>query len=173
MESLVRAPSLSRSGPVPPIAETDLLARSGHDHRRMSFWVDPPALLFFGAITFIVHERFHTARALVYAFSGGTIASFAFGGLGLYMDWFRWTIPGIVDLKGSYVIFDQGLTGITKAAFPVWIVPVFLWFYPFWFVLGYELAKKHRLQTKAIPFFAAGLILLAVPSVVESVMLAH
>jgi len=139
----------------------------------MSFWVDPPALLLFGAIVYIVHAKFNTAKALVYAFSGGVIASFAFGGLGLYMDWFRWTIPGIADLPGSYVIFDQGLTGITKAAFPVWMVPIFLWFYPFWFVLGYEVAKKRRLGMNVVPIFAIGIILLAIPSVVESYMLAH
>jgi hypothetical protein len=139
----------------------------------MSFWVDPPALLLFGAIVYIVHAKFNTAKALVYAFSGGIVASFAFGGLGLYMDWFRWTIPGIVDLKGSYVIFDQGLTGISKATFPVWIVPIFLWFYPFWFVLGYELAKKRNLGIKMVPLFAVGIMLLAIPSLVESYMLAH
>ncbi|MDA4113723.1 MAG: hypothetical protein OK474_06730 [Thaumarchaeota archaeon] len=139
----------------------------------MSFWVDPPALLFFGAIVYIIHAKFDTAKALVYAFSGGTIASFAFGGLGLYMDWFRWVIPGIADLKGSYVIFDQGLTGITKATFPTWMVPIFLWFYPFWFILGYELAKRHKFEMKTVPIFALGILLLSIPSVVESYMLAH
>jgi hypothetical protein len=139
----------------------------------VSFWVDPPGLLLFGALTFIIHLRFNTPKAMVYAFSGGTIASFAFGGIGLYLDWFRWTIPGIVDLKGSYVMFDQGLTGISRATFPVWVVPIFLWFYPFWFVVGYELAKKHKLGMRTVPILILGILLLAVPSVVESVLLPH
>jgi hypothetical protein len=78
-----------------------------------------------------------------------------------------------VDLKGFYVMFDQGLTGLSKAAFPVWIVPIFLFFYPFWFVLGYEFAKKHRLGMKIVPHLVIGILLLAVPSVIESFQLAH
>jgi hypothetical protein len=140
---------------------------------RMSFWVDPPALLFFGALVYILHVRLNTPKALVYAVSGAVIASFAFGGLGLYMDWFRWTIPGLVDLRGSYVIFDQGLTGISKATFPTWIVPIFLFFYPVWFTLGYELAKKHRFGMKTVPIFVVGILLLSLPSFIESYMLAH
>jgi hypothetical protein len=139
----------------------------------MSFWVDPPGLVLFGALVFILHVRFNTPKAMLYSFSAGTIASFAFGGMGLYLDWFRWTIPGIVDLKGSYIMFDQGLTGISKATFPVWIVPIFLWFYPFWFIVGYELAKKYKLGMKFIPILIFGILLLALPSVIESLQLAH
>jgi hypothetical protein len=136
----------------------------------MSFWVDPPGLILFGALVYVLHVRFNTSRAMLYSFSAGVVASFAFGGLGLYLDWFRWTIPGIVDLKGSYVMFDQGLTGISKATFPVWIVPIFLWFYPFWFVVGYGLAKKYRLGMKVIPVLIIGIALLSAPSVIESIL---
>lgn len=139
----------------------------------MSFWVDPPALLIFGALTLIFHSRYETPKSVLYAFCGGTIASFVFGGIGLYLDWFRWTLPGLVDLKGSYVMFDQGLTGITKAAFPTWIAPIFLFFYPFWFALGYEVAKKRYLRTRAVPYLLLGIVLLALPSVVESNFLPH
>jgi len=136
----------------------------------MSFWVDPPGLILFGALVCILHVRFNTSKEMLYSFSAGVVASFAFGGLGLYLDWFRWTIPGIVDLKGSYVMFDQGLTGISKANFPVWIVPIFLWFYPFWFVLGYGLAKKYRLGMKVVPVLIMGIVLLSAPSVIESLL---
>jgi len=139
----------------------------------MSFWVDPPALLIFGALAMIFHARYETPKAVLYAFCGGTIAAFVFGGIGLYLDWFRWTIPGLVDLKGSYVMFDQGLTGITKATFPTWIVPIFLFYYPFWFALGYEVAKKRYLKMRVVPYLLLGIIILAVPSILESYMLTH
>jgi hypothetical protein len=66
-----------------------------------------------------------------------------------------------------------GLTGISKESFPVWIVPIFLWFYPFWFIAGYELAKKYTLGLKIVPLLIIGIVLLAVPSVVESLQLIH
>ena len=98
---------------------------------------------------------------------------FLIGGIGLYLDWFRWTIPGIVDLKGSYVMVDQGLTGFTKATFPAWIVVMFFCFYPFWYILGYEYAKKHQLEPKVIPYLLLGLLLLLAPSIIESNFIAH
>jgi len=114
----------------------------------MSFFVDPLGLLFFGAILYIVSAYFNFAKSLIYTLAAAILSSFMVGGLALYLDWYRWIIPGLVDLKGSYIMFDQGLTGITKEAFPVWIVVMFLSLYPFWFALGYEAAKKYNLPMK-------------------------
>jgi hypothetical protein len=84
------------------------------------------------------------------------------------MDWYRSIIPGIVDLKGSYIMFDQGLTGITKAIFPTWIAMIFLTLYPVWFALGYETTKKYHLPVKYITVFMAGILILTIPSIMQS-----
>ena len=84
------------------------------------------------------------------------------------MDWYRWIMPGLVDLKGSYIMFDQGLTGITKAAFPVWIAMMFVSLYPVWFVLGFETAKKYNLSVKFILIFIVGILILTIPSIIQS-----
>lgn len=136
----------------------------------MSFFVDPPALLLIGAIVSILSVRFKLAKTLVLVFSGSTIAAFTFGGIGLYLDWFRWVIPGLIDLKGSYIMLDQGLTGLSKATFPMWLIPVFLCFYPFWFTLGYEAAKRYKLSMWFVAPLIIGTALLIVPSIVESHM---
>lgn len=139
----------------------------------MSFFVDPPGLIIFGAIVCLLAERFRTPKSVVYAASGGIIGSFAFGGIGLYLNWFPWVIPGLINLKGSYVMFDQGITGLSAATVPVWIVPIFLWFYPFWFILGFEAAKRHHLKMKYLPILLVGLLLLIIPSLVESQFIVH
>jgi hypothetical protein len=139
----------------------------------LSFWVDPPALLMFGAIIWILSERYETPKSMLYAISGGTIASFTIGGVGLYLDWYHWIIPGIVNLRGSYVMLDQGLTGLTTATFPAWITVLFLALYPFWFAAGFEFAKQRRWGAKVVPFLMIGILLMAVPSVIESQLLPH
>ncbi len=139
----------------------------------MSFFVDPFGLLFFGAILYIISANYKFAKSLTYALATAILTSFTFGGLALYLDWYRWTIPGLVDLQGSYIMFDQGLTGITKAAFPAWIVMMFLSIYPFWFVLGYETAKKYNLTLKFVPILIVLIVLLAIPSIIQSQFLSH
>lgn len=139
----------------------------------MSFWVDPPALLMIGAIIWIISDKLETPRSVVYAISGGTMASFVIGGIGLYLNWFNWVIPGVVNLKGSYVMLDQGLTGLTEATFPAWIAVLFLCLYPFWFTVGYEFAKKHRLEMRVVPYLMVGVLLLLIPSIIESHFLVH
>lgn len=121
----------------------------------------------------ILSEKFESPRSVVYAISGATLASFTVGGIGLYMDWWRWTLPGIADVKGSYVMLDQGLTGLTKATFPPWIVVLFLSLYPFWFALGFETAKKRMLTTKALGILMIGVLLLIIPSIIESHLPGH
>ena len=81
----------------------------------MSFFVDPFGLLFFGAILYIVSANYKFAKSLIYALGAAILTSFTFGGIALYMDWYRWIIPGLADLKGSYIMFDQGLTGIYQS----------------------------------------------------------
>lgn len=139
----------------------------------MSFWVDPPALFMFGAIIWILSEKYETPKSMLYAIAGGTIASFTIGGIGLYLDWYHWIVPGIVDLRGSFVMLDQGLTGLTTATFPAWLSVLFLSLYPFWFAVGFEFAKKRRWETKVVPFLIIGILLMAVPSVIESQLLPH
>jgi hypothetical protein len=134
----------------------------------MSFFVDPLALLLIGAILYIVSTKYNFAKSVIYALSAAVLTSFTIGGLALYLDWFRWVIPGLVDLKGSYIMLDQGLTGITKETFPAWIVIMFLSLYPFWFALGYEAAKKYNLSIKFVPLFIIGVLLLAIPSIIQS-----
>ncbi len=134
----------------------------------MSFFVDPFGLLFFGAILYIVSANYKFAKSLTYTLATAILTSFTFGGLALYLDWYRWTIPGLIDLKGSYIMFDQGLTGITKEAFPVWIVMMFLSLYPFWFVLGYETARKYNFPLKFVILFTIGVLLLTIPSIIQS-----
>jgi hypothetical protein len=56
---------------------------------------------------------------------------------------------------------------------PGWIAVLFLCLYPFWFALGYEFAKKHRLDAKLVPILMIGVLLLLIPSVIESQFLAH
>jgi hypothetical protein len=126
----------------------------------------------FGAIIWMISDKLETPKSVVYAISGGTIASFTIGGIGLYLDWFRWVVPGIIDLKGSYVMLDQGLTGLNAATFPTWLALLFLSLYPFWFAVGYEHAKKHRLEMKWVPILMVGVLLLLIPSVIESQFLA-
>jgi hypothetical protein len=126
----------------------------------------------FGAIIWIISDKLETPKSVVYAISGGTIASFTIGGIGLYLDWYRWVVPGIINLKGSYVMLDQGITGLNAATFPTWLAVLFLSLYPFWFTLGYEHAKKHRLEMKWVPILMVGVLLLLIPSVVESQFLA-
>ncbi len=139
----------------------------------MSFWVDPFGLFFLGAFLFIVSVNYKVAISVLYALAAAILTSFTFGGAALYLDWYRWVIPGIVDLKGSYIMFDQGLTGITKAAFPAWIAMMFLTLYPLWFVLGYETAKKYNLPLKFVPILIVGVVLLAIPSIIQSWLLSH
>jgi hypothetical protein len=139
----------------------------------MSFFVDPLGLLFFGAILYIVSANYTFAKSLIYTLTAAILSSFMFGGLALYLDWYRWTVPGLIDLKGSYIMFDQGLTGITKEAFPVWIVVMFLSLYPFWFALGYEAAKKYNLPMKYVIVFIIGILLLTIPSFIQSQFLVH
>ncbi len=138
----------------------------------MSFFVDPPGLLLLGATVCIVFNRLNAPKSMNYALSGGLIVSFTFGGIGLYLDWFRWVILGVVDLKGSYVMLEQGLTGLSKATFPAWIVILFLSLYPFWFTLGYETARRRNLGMRFVPIFIIGVLLLLIPSIVESRFLA-
>jgi hypothetical protein len=126
-----------------------------------------------GAIIWIVSDKLETPRSVVYAISAGTIASFTIGGIGLYLDWYRWVVPGVINLKGSYVMLDQGITGLTEASFPTWIAVLFLCLYPFWFAVGYEHAKKHRLEMRWVPYLMLGVLLLLIPSIVESQFLAH
>jgi hypothetical protein len=134
----------------------------------MSFFVDPFGLLFFGAILYIVSANFKFSKLMLHALASAILTSFIFGGVALYMDWYRWIIPGLVDLKGSYIMFDQGLTGITKAAFPVWIAMMFVSLYPVWFVLGFETAKKYNLSVKFILIFIVGILILTIPSIIQS-----
>jgi hypothetical protein len=134
----------------------------------MSFFVDPFGLFFFGAILYIVSTNFKFSKLMIYALASAILTSFIFGGVALYMDWYRWIITGLVDLKGSYIMFDQGLTGITKAAFPVWIAMMFVALYPVWFVLGYETAKKYNLPVKFILIFIVGILILTIPSIIQS-----
>jgi hypothetical protein len=139
----------------------------------LSFWVDPPALLMIGAIIWIVSDKLETPRSVVYSISGAVMASFTIGGIGLYLNWYNWVIPGLVNLKGSYVMLDQGITGLTEATFPTWIVVLLLSLYPFWFTVGYEFAKKHRLEMKLVPYLVIGVLLMLVPSIIESQFLVH
>lgn len=139
----------------------------------MSFFVDPFGLLFFGAILYIVSTNFKFSKSILYALASAILTSFIFGGVALYMDWYRWIIPGLVDLKGSFIMFDQGLTGITKAAFPAWIAMMFVTLYPVWFALGYQTAKKYNLSIKFILIFIVGILLLTVPSIIQSQLLPH
>lgn len=134
----------------------------------MSFFVDPFGLIFFGAILYLVSVRYHFAKSVIYTLAAATLTSFIFGGIALYLDWYRWIIPGLVNLKGSYIMFDQGLTGISKEAFPAWIAMMFLTLYPFWFALGYETAKKYNLSTNFVLIFIIGIILLTIPSIIQS-----
>ncbi len=126
-----------------------------------------------GAVIWILSDRLNTPKSVLYAISGGVMASFTIGGLGLYLDWFRWTVPEIIDLKGSYVMLEQGITGLMKATFPTWIAMLFLCLYPFWFALGYEFAKGRRLGANVVPILVIGVLLLLIPSVIESQFLAH
>jgi hypothetical protein len=139
----------------------------------LSFFVDPFGLLFFGAILYIVSTNFKFSKSILYALASAILTSFIFGGVALYMDWYRWIIPGLVDLKGSFIMFDQGLTGITKAAFPAWIAMMFVTLYPVWFALGYQTAKKYNLSIKFILIFIVGILLLTVPSIIQSQLLPH
>lgn len=139
----------------------------------MSFFVDPPGLVMVGAIIYILSQRLNTPKSIVYAISAAVIGSFTFGGIGLYLNWYPWVIPGLVNLKGSYVMLDQGLTGLSASTFPVWIAVLFLWLYPFWFTVGYETAKRHGLSMKYVPIFMVGILLLLIPSVVESQFIVH
>ena len=50
---------------------------------------------------------------------------------------------------------------------------MFFCFYPFWYALGYEYAKKHKLEPKVIRYILLGLLLLLVPSIIESHFIAH
>jgi hypothetical protein len=134
----------------------------------MSFFVDPFGLFFFGAILYIISANFKFSKLMLYAVASAILTSFIFGGVALYMDWYRWIIPGLVDLKGSFIMFDQGLTGITKAAFPAWIAMMFITLYPVWFVLGYETAKKYNLPLKFIAIFIVGILILILPSIIQS-----
>lgn len=134
----------------------------------MSFFVDPFGLFFFGAILYIISANYKFAKSLIYALGAAILTSFTFGGIALYMDWYRWIIPGVADLKGSYIIFDQGLTGITKASFPAWIAMMFLTLYPFWFALGFETAKKYNFPVKFILIFIIGILVLTIPSIIQS-----
>jgi uncharacterized membrane protein len=139
----------------------------------LSFFVDPFGLFFFGAILYILVANLHLAKSLTYALASAILTCFILGGAALYFDWYRWVIHGLADLKGSYIIFDQGLTGITKEAFPVWIVMMFLALYPFWFILGYETAKKYSLPRKFLILFIIGILLLAIPSIIQSQFFPH
>jgi hypothetical protein len=139
----------------------------------MSFFVDPFGLFLLGACLFIIAANYKIAKSVLYALSAAILTSFTFGGVALYLDWYRWVIPGIVDLKGSYIMFDQGLTGITKSAFPAWTAMMFVSLYPLWFVLGYETAKKHTLTIKFVPILILGVLLLVIPSVIQSQLLNH
>jgi hypothetical protein len=69
------------------------------------------------------------------------------------------------------------LLGLSAATFPVWIVVLFLWLYPFWFTVGYETAKRHGLNMKYVPVFIVGvlllLLLLLIPSIIESQFIVH
>ncbi|HEX7483507.1 MAG TPA: hypothetical protein VF350_08575 [Candidatus Bathyarchaeia archaeon] len=109
----------------------------------------------------------------MYAFGAAILTSFTFEGVALYLDWYRWVIPGIVDLKGSYIRFDHGLTRINKDAFPSWIAMMFLALYLLWFVIGCETAKKHHLTMRFLTILMAGVVLLVIPSVIQSQFLSH
>ena len=126
-----------------------------------------------GACLFIISVNYKIAKSVLYALGAAILTSFTFGGAALYLDWYRWVIPGIVNLRGSYIMFDQGLTGITKDAFPAWIAMMFLSLYPLWFVLGYETAKKYNLALKFVPILIVGVLLLIIPSVIQSQILLH
>jgi hypothetical protein len=134
----------------------------------VSFFVDPFGLLLIGAVLHIVSANYSMAKSVTYSLVTATLTCFIFGGVALYLDWYRWIVPGLVDLKGSYIMFDQGLTGITKEAFPAWIAMMFLSLYPLWFFLGYEVAKKYNLPMKFVPVFILGVLLLTIPSIIQS-----
>ncbi len=139
----------------------------------MSFFVDPVALLLIGVILQILSSNYNFAKSVTYTLAAATLTSFIFGGIALYLDWYRWVIPGIADLKGSYIILDQGFTGFTKETFPVWLAMMFLTLYPFWFALGFETSKKYQLSKKIVPVLVVGVLLLAAPSIVQSRFLVH
>ena len=134
----------------------------------MSFFVDPFGLMLIGAVLYIVSVNYNIAKSFTYSLAAATLTSFTFGGVALYLDWYRWIIPGLVDLKGSYIMFAQGLTGIPKKVFPAWIAMMFLSLYPFWFIIGYETAKKYKLPMKFVPVFVIVVLLLTIPSIIQS-----
>lgn len=70
-------------------------------------------------------------------------------------------------------MLDQGVTGLSTSTFPTWIAVVFFCFYPFWFTLGYETARRRSVGIRFMPILIFGLLLLLVPSIVESWLLVH
>ena len=59
------------------------------------------------------------------------------------------------------------------STFPAWIAVLLLSLYPFWFAAGFEYAKRHGWDTSKVPYLMVGILLMAVPSVIESQLLPH
>ncbi len=106
----------------------------------MSFFIDPPALVFLGIIIYYFSKRLkwslRTTTVLMVLISLG----FFMGGSALlYLDVLGWPLP---PTPGSIWMFHTDFTGIAKTDVNVAISIFMLLLYPLWHLGGYMLALR-------------------------------
>lgn len=119
---------------------------------RLSFLLDPPALVLLGAVVYHFSRWIHLRR--LYAIIAGIVIITVFivvSGL-LYLDVIRWWIPFVMNMKGSEWMFHSNITGIYKDEVHVGIVIFMFCLYPLWYYAGYVaaqyLSRKRQLENK-------------------------
>lgn len=115
---------------------------------RMSFILDPPALILLGALVYVVSKRYYLRRVWQYLFGIVIVGAFLVVSILLYLDVIRWHIPFIIDMKGSEWMFHSNITGIYKEDVCIGFVIFMFVLYPLWYYLGYIAAQylSKRLQ---------------------------
>lgn len=111
-----------------------------HRGEKVSFFIDPPALLLLGMIIYYISKRLkwslRTTAVLMVLISLGF---FMGGSTLLYLDVVGWPLP---PTPGPIWMFHTDFTGIAKADVNVAISVFMLLLYPLWHLGGYMLALR-------------------------------
>ncbi len=106
----------------------------------MSFFLDPPALLFLGVIIYYFSKRLKWSLRTTAILMGLVSFGFFMGGSALlYLDVLGWPLP---PTSGSIWMFHTDFTGIAKTDVNVAISVLMLLLYPLWHLGGYMLALR-------------------------------
>jgi uncharacterized protein (DUF362 family) len=108
--------------------------------KKVSYFLDPPALFLLGVIVYYISKRFKWSLPTTGVMMGVISLCFFMGGsLLLYLDVLGWPLP---PTPGPIWMFHTDITGIAKSDVHIALAGFMLIIYPIWHFLGYLLALR-------------------------------